>query len=413
MTSDCKYFGQQQHLHQTFRYFTYVLLECTVDMTPVGSTPEYHLRPLRDCMYSVEQRRRVVPFGYKFVIQITIMYEESSGHSVTKSVQFTGRQFLIRDTPQRSYVKAKQLREKDSILVKRTDNRIISAVVTSVLRFGHYVPVAELWIRDREMFSVDEILCVALSKHRKKSKPVISHGIIAYYQENSTIYYLIVRRRHTMAFLDFIRGKYFNNDRFNMCKIYLTQMTREERDMLQKHSFDDLWNVVWGNNIGDRPNQKYIKQYRKCAHRWQQLDLVSLLTEVTISPHPYPEYGWPKGRANREESTIDTALREFIEETGLKDMEMVLDQDTVQDPRKESFIGNNGIQYDHYYTLARIVHAPQIKEQLTPTNLEIGSVEFQTYNDCMRLFRPDDVAKRRLLTDVHLDLMNQAIKQSV
>lgn len=410
MTSENK---RHQSINQTFRYFTYVPLDCVVDMTSIGSS-SVNLRPLRDCMYSIDQRRRVFPFGYKFVFHLTFKYQDTCGLKVSQSVQLTGRQFLIRGKNQRSYVKAKQIREQDEILIRRSDNSITEAVVTSINKYGNYVPVAELWVRDREMFSIDGVLTVALCKYRKKSKPVISRGIIAYYQNEATIYYLIVRRRHTMAFLDFIRGKYFNNDRCHMCKIYLAQMTGEERDLLQRLSFDDLWNVVWGNKIGEKPNPRYMRQYKKCAHRWRQLDMASLLTQVTITPHYFPEYGWPKGRANKDESIIDTALREFNEETGsdFKDLEIQLDQETMKNPLHESFVGNNGIQYDHFYTLAQIMHPPNFKEKLTPSNLEIGSVEFQSYEDCMRLFRADDIAKRRLLSDLHLDLTNRVIKQS-
>jgi 8-oxo-dGTP pyrophosphatase MutT (NUDIX family) len=47
---------------------------------------------------------------------------------------------------------------------------------------------------------------------------------------------------------------------------------------------------------------------------------VTLEEMVRRSPTNWtePEWGFPKGRANANESEIETAIREFIEETGIK-----------------------------------------------------------------------------------------------
>ena len=410
-TSHHSHHQQSSRLQQAFRFVTYVPAECSVDTTPIGGAiiPSESQKSLKSCSYSINTRRRVIPFGYKYVMKLEIAYKDSIGNMISKSINLTGRQFLVRANDH-TYVKAKYLRLGDQILLRLDDQALVSAEVINILHNDAYKPVMELAVSDKEIFSIENVLSVALSRTKKKQHPVVSHGVIAYYIDctHSKCYYLIVRRRHTMAFLDFIRGKYFNNDRDHMCKLYLSQMTSDERCMISNMTFSQLWNIVWGNPINDPPNTRFMHQYEKSLKRWKELDLDMLMKDVTIHPFQYPEYGWPKGRSNKNETSEQTALREFSEETGLDPAQKFIEVDRRISPSKltESFLGNNGIRYDHFYTLARFKSEPTFRTMLTPNNAEIGSVEFRSYDDCMRLFRPDDTSKRHLLSALHLDITN-------
>ena len=82
--------------------------------------------------------------------------------------------------------------------------------------------------------------------------PITSIGIIAFRirrnsHEEPRIEYLLIRRKDTLGYIDFMRGKYsvYNKDYImNMLK----QMTRDEKERLCTHDFNQLWKDIWGNS---------------------------------------------------------------------------------------------------------------------------------------------------------------------
>ena len=59
--------------------------------------------------------------------------------------------------------------------------------------------------------------------------------------------YLMIRRKDTLGYIDFMRGKYsiFNKDYImNMLK----QMSVEEKNSLKTLEFNEIWKKIWGND---------------------------------------------------------------------------------------------------------------------------------------------------------------------
>jgi len=83
--------------------------------------------------------------------------------------------------------------------------------------------------------------------HQCKS-PIISYGIIAFRENPTKNYareYLLIRRKDTLGFVDFMRGKYsvYNKEYIlNMIK----QMTNDEKRRLITEQFSKLWDDLWG-----------------------------------------------------------------------------------------------------------------------------------------------------------------------
>ena len=75
--------------------------------------------------------------------------------------------------------------------------------------------------------------------------PITSIGIIVFrYNEQNNIEYLMIRRKDTLGFIDFMRGKYsiYNKEYLiNMFK----QMTNSEKERIRNMSFDELWKDIW------------------------------------------------------------------------------------------------------------------------------------------------------------------------
>ena len=85
----------------------------------------------------------------------------------------------------------------------------------------------------------------------KCNHPITSLGIIAF-RYNSKINqneFLMIRRKDTLGYVDFMRGKYNINNKSYILNI-INEMTLNEKNNLQDCEFDLLWNELWGNNVG-------------------------------------------------------------------------------------------------------------------------------------------------------------------
>lgn len=78
--------------------------------------------------------------------------------------------------------------------------------------------------------------------------PITSSGVIAFRKPKgggSKYEYLLICRKETLGFIDFMRGKYslYNKEYImNMMK----QMTNSEKERLKTLDFDELWKDIWG-----------------------------------------------------------------------------------------------------------------------------------------------------------------------
>ena len=74
--------------------------------------------------------------------------------------------------------------------------------------------------------------------------PIISLGVILFREIENSIQFLMVQRRDTLGFVEFMRGKY-SLDNTEYIKDLLKIMTRTERNLLISLNFDELWDKLW------------------------------------------------------------------------------------------------------------------------------------------------------------------------
>jgi 8-oxo-dGTP pyrophosphatase MutT (NUDIX family) len=233
--------------------------------------------------------------------------------------------------------------------------------------------------------------------------PIISIGAIVFKKrENGEIEYLMIRRKHTLGFMDFMRGKYsiYNKDYIiNLLK----EMTNEEKQLILENDFPTLWNLLW-NKMDISQQYKQEEQISgdkfnslKCGVLVQNdfYSLKSIMDELDEN-WDEPEWGFPKGRRNYFEKDFECALREFTEETGynrksLKNVENIL-------PFEEIFTGSNYKSYKHKYYLLMMVDTPKYVSQYDKN--EVSKIEWKTYDECLRCIRPYNLEKKRLLTNI-------------
>lgn len=211
--------------------------------------------------------------------------------------------------------------------------------------------------------------------------------------------FLLIRRKHSLGFLEFIRGKYDVYDYNSISRLFQI-MSTHEIDLINKADFTSIWNAAWCNPIG-----KYQEEFRKSEEKFLCLTQeykernilgLSYYTSQQALTWETPEWGFPKGRRNFSENNRDCALREFSEETGYE----TEDHDIVDPvtPMHEVFRGTNDILYKHTYYLS------VLKNEKDPTllesNIEVGDLGWFTYKEALCLLRPYHKEKKTLLNQI-------------
>jgi 8-oxo-dGTP pyrophosphatase MutT (NUDIX family) len=119
-----------------------------------------------------------------------------------------------------------------------------------------------------------------------------------------------------------------------------------------------------------------------------------------------PEWGFPKGKRNNNESNLECAKREFQEETGLTDSNY-----TILDrlfPLIELIKGSDGINYKHIYYMA-ILNNNMDKNLIQLSNInnnfEIGDIKLFPIEKSLKIIRDYNFERIELLNNLKLFLI--------
>ncbi len=225
-------------------------------------------------------------------------------------------------------------------------------------------------------------------------KPIKSFGIIAYRQRHHSIEYLLIKRKDTIGYTDFMRGRY--NSVENLIAI-IEEMTNKERKDLETYDFDTLWDRLWYNHS----RGIYVNEKTNARNKFNKINIKKILKKIPDSRFDEPEYGFPKGRKNLNEKYEECARREFEEETGIRSENYEIDQSI--DPITETFVGSDGQKYSHIYYVAKVNPYLNIKntEKSEIFLEEIGELTFCSYKQAYKLIRSYDTQKKYILTKVN------------
>ncbi len=167
----------------------------------------------------------------------------------------------------------------------------------------------------------------------------------------------IIKRKDTLSFVDFMRGKYSIEDK-NYITNLLNNMTVNERQFILNNEFDTIWQYLWNYNTNNSykneektSKNKFINLKNGYSNIFESYNLESLIN-LCDKKYIEPEWGFPKGRPNYQEKDIVCALREFEEETGYEKKDIVIINNIV--PYEEIFSGSNYKSYKHKYFIGII-----------------------------------------------------------
>ena len=203
---------------------------------------------------------------------------------------------------------------------------------------------------------------------------------------------LMIRRKDSMSFAEFMRGKYDHED-IPYVSTLVKNMTLKEQASVATDSFEVLWRQMWGD---DRITSDYVQSREK----FNLLDRMSLMRN-NISEYTEPEWGFPKGRRMRGESDLACAIREFDEETNIPRESFVVLKNMIL---TETFMGLNNVQYKHVYFVALTKRPELINlfQKLTPVQRrEISGIGWKSFKEAHELVRPHHVERKGMLEQLH------------
>ena len=238
--------------------------------------------------------------------------------------------------------------------------------------------------------------------------PIISYGVILFtYDENdknntNNAKFLMIRRKDSFGFIDFIRGKYTTYN-INQIQNIVDEMSNSEKHRLLNENFDKLWKEMWS----DTPSSHYKNEENSSFKKFESLKngvnvndkVTSIYDIINNSETNWEETEWefPKGRKNFKEKDLDCALREFEEETGISYNAINVIENIL--PFEETFIGTNFKAYKHKYFLAYIKNDSVDLNNFQKS--EVSKIEWKTYDECIQSIRPYNLEKKKLISNIN------------
>jgi 8-oxo-dGTP pyrophosphatase MutT (NUDIX family) len=236
--------------------------------------------------------------------------------------------------------------------------------------------------------------------------PITSYGIIVFRASvEYGIQYLMIRRKNSFGYIDFIRGKYIQNNLEHL-QIMFNEMSIEEKQQIRTNNFETLWKIMWG--IQDSGHQNQFKAEELASQKkFDALKNGIIINGETItldylidnSTTIWSETEWefPKGRRNFQEKDLDCALREFEEETGLSKKSIKIIENLL--PFEEMFLGSNHKSYKHKYFLG---YTENINDDLNNyQKTEVSKIEWKSLEECLESIRPYNLEKKQLIININ------------
>jgi len=250
-------------------------------------------------------------------------------------------------------------------------------------------------------------------------EPIISLGIILYHKDIYTneVKFLMIRRKFSLGFMDFIMGKYNIHNLEYLYRIF-NEMTIEEKVKILNLTFEKLWYTIDYNcvdfsspSLTDELRRKIDNDYNASKRKFYIIkngfvnknnEYVNLYDIIHKSRHNWLEQEWefPKGKRKMNESNLDAAIREFLEETEYPAdyMDIII----TDHPLIEKYYGSNNKKYKHIYYIAKANTFLDYDNYVMSENqdIEISCIKWMTFQEAMVSIRPYQIEKKMILNKV-------------
>lgn len=236
----------------------------------------------------------------------------------------------------------------------------------------------------------------------KCNEPITSLGVIAFTMKHGVYHYLMIQRKDSLGFVDFIRGKYNIKNLQYLLNIF-NEMTVQEKTMLKLCTFQQLWDHMWNyREISVRYKNELEHSKKKFTALKNGVEIngemytIDKLVSLSTTEWNETEWGFPKGRRNYKETDLNTALREFNEETGLNIKDLHILKNVI--PYDEVFTGSNYKSYrSRYYIAGMMENTDQFQKQ----DCEVNDIGWFTFEECMKKIRNNHQEKQQILIKIN------------
>jgi len=239
--------------------------------------------------------------------------------------------------------------------------------------------------------------------------PIMSYGVIIFKKENDIIKILMINRKDSLCYIDFLRGKYNLHDidyLLHLCNHF----SISEKENIIRYTFDELWRKLWV--LEDKNIKSHIKnEYKKGKDKFEKLkkgivinnELINLqyLHDNIKTNYETTEWEFPKGRRNENEKNKVCAIREFHEETNISDKDYCLFKNII--PISEEYRGENNIRYKHIYYLGILLNN-DIELSIDSSNIhqinEVRDIQWFTKEESYQKIRNYNKTKYEIIDKV-------------
>lgn len=219
-------------------------------------------------------------------------------------------------------------------------------------------------------------------------RPITSYGVILYAVDTQR--WLLVQRVHSPEYIELIRGSYIHS----RIPILLSGLTKIEIEKLKElleisdsRKKRTKFAIEYYSTV---PSKKIDVAYYKFldCHDYLKEEL-KLLDPI----YDEPEWLWPKGRSSGSlETQLDTALREFREETGISTENMI---QICTQPILESYTGKNDRIYQTkcwVFLIFNEIEPPNIKREQLSEDTDLMSIPDR---ELMTMLSPVEIKKQQ------------------
>jgi len=235
--------------------------------------------------------------------------------------------------------------------------------------------------------------------------PITSYGVIVF--RTSAEYglqYLMIRRKNSFGYADFIRGKYMLNNVEHLQGLF-DEMSIEEKEKIRTSTFGDLWNSMWwasGHNnsqyrVEEHASEKKFDMLKAGITDGDETISIDTLLERSKTNWTDTEWEFPKGKRNFQEKDLDCALREFEEETGIQSSSIKIVENLI--PFEEMFLGSNHKSYKYKYFLGYTEFKSDDLNNYQQS--EVSKLDWKTLDECLSCIRTYSLEKKRLITNIN------------
>jgi 8-oxo-dGTP pyrophosphatase MutT (NUDIX family) len=292
------------------------------------------------------------------------------------------------------------------------------------------------------------------------TEPFSSYGMLCFYRKSPAHEprLVMVCRKHTIPYIDFLRGKYDVNNLAYVLELFCKMTASEIQKIVDLADFGKLRADLGLNNRTQKP---YKVEYETSELKFNYLLKLGSLHKVivslnyiygaefklTVESNPLisqdndvilanmlaiitelrdklsltvenksatglyitPEWGMPKGKRHQRETDLQCSIREFSEESGIPSRYIRVFKNIV--PLEELYMGMNNHQYRHTYFIGEIVNnsSPELDSKIESLlagydvipsdeqSAEISRIQLIDMKGGLALVRPFHTSKKNVI----------------